>query len=107
MGRYYGSEALRNHNLPKKTFDYAIDKLSTMVRNVGSLAIDQLSKKIRPNLIELDGSGIYTYNKNIYYINTNEIPGELSREKLIIFTCENITVAMLHNKSPLSHQTNY
>ena len=39
----------------------------------------------------------------LYYINTNEIPGELSRENLIsshvkitivIFTCENITVAM-------------
>ena len=37
-----------------------------------------------------------------YYINTNEIPGELSRENLVsshvkkhvIFTCENITVAI-------------
>ena len=32
------------------------------------------------------------------YINTNEIPGELSREKMISshvkFTCEKITVAM-------------
>ena len=41
-------------------------------------------------------------NISLYYINTNEIPGELSRENLIsslvkinvIFTCENITVAM-------------
>ena len=33
-----------------------------------------------------------------YYINTNEIPGELSREKMISShvksTCEKITVAM-------------
>ena len=49
MGRYYGSEALRNHKLSKKkTFDYAIDKLSTMIRNVKSQSIDQLSTKIRP-----------------------------------------------------------
>ena len=57
-----------------------------MIRNVKSQSIDQLSTKIRPkrtiNLIELDGSGIYTYNKNIY-VNTNEIPGELLRENLI------------------------
>ena len=33
-------------------------------------------------------------NKLFYYINTNEIPGELLCEKLDIFTCENITVAM-------------
>ena len=43
-------------------------------------------------------------NNRFYYINTNEIPGELSRENSIyshvkitcyeIFTCENITVAM-------------
>ena len=39
----------------------------------------------------------------IYYINTNEVPDELSRKNVIsshvkhvIFTCENITVAMAH-----------
>ena len=48
---------------------------------------------------------IFTYGKlhrSSYCINTNEIPGELSRENLIsshvkvhvIFTCENITFAM-------------
>jgi len=41
-------------------------------------------------------------NRPVYYINTNEIPGELSRENLIsshvkitcYLTCENITFAM-------------
>ena len=57
---------------------------------------------------------IISENKPQYYINTNEIPGELSRENLI-FTCENnmlsshvkISVSpllWLHNKSRLSHQ---
>ena len=57
---------------------------------------------------------ITSENKPQYYINTNEIPGELSRENLI-FTCENnmlsshvkISVSpllWLHNKSRLSHQ---
>ena len=33
---------------------------------------------------------------NIYYINTNEIPGDLLHENLIsVFTCENITVAAM------------
>ena len=33
---------------------------------------------------------------NIYYINTNEIQGDLLHENLIsVFTCENITVAAM------------
>ena len=28
MGRYYGSEALRNQKLQKKAIDYALDKLN-------------------------------------------------------------------------------
>ena len=48
MGRYYGSEALRNKNLQKKAIDYALDKLNSMIQNVGSQALDQLSTKIRP-----------------------------------------------------------
>ena len=48
MGRYYGSEALRNPKLQKKAIDYALDKLSPMIQNVGSQALDQLSTKIRP-----------------------------------------------------------
>ena len=45
MGRYYGSEALRNPKLQKKALDYALDKLNPMIQNVGSQALDQLSTK--------------------------------------------------------------
>ena len=48
MGRYYGSETLRNKKLQKKAIDYALDKLNPMIQNVGSQALDQLSTKIRP-----------------------------------------------------------
>ena len=64
MGRYYGSEALRNPKLQKKAIDYALDKLNPMIQNVGSQALDQLSTKIRPNRKyktdrkDLDGAGI-------------------------------------------------
>ena len=49
MGRYYGSEALRNKKLQKKAIDYALDKLNPVIHKVGSQAIYQLSTKIRPN----------------------------------------------------------
>ena len=61
MGRYYGSEALRDPKLQKKTVNYSIDKLNPMIQNVGSQALDQLSTKIRPkkkyktNRKKLDG----------------------------------------------------
>ena len=64
MGRYYGSEALRNPKLQKKAIDYTLDKLNPMIHNVGSQALDQLSTKIRPNKKyktdrkDLDGAGI-------------------------------------------------
>ena len=64
MGRYYGSEALRNPKMQKKAIDYALDKLNPMIQNVGSQALDQLSTKIRPNKKyktdrkDLDGRGI-------------------------------------------------
>ena len=45
MGRYYGSEALRNPKLQKKAINYALDKLNPMIQNVGSQAVDQLSTK--------------------------------------------------------------
>ena len=48
MGRYYGSEALRNPKFQKKALDYALDKLNPMIQNVGSQALNQLSTKIRP-----------------------------------------------------------
>ena len=48
MGRYYGSEALRNKKLQKKAIDYALDKLNPVIHHVGSQALVQLSTKIRP-----------------------------------------------------------
>ena len=48
MGRYYGSDALRNPKLQNKAIDYALDKLSPMIQNAGSQSLDQLSTKIRP-----------------------------------------------------------
>ena len=64
MGRYYGSEALRNPKIQKKALDFALDQLSPMIHNVGSQALDELSTKIRPpknyktNRKELDGAGL-------------------------------------------------
>ena len=64
MGRYYGSEALRNPTLQKKAIDYASDKLNPVIHNVGSQALDQLSTKIRPkknyktNTKDLDGGAL-------------------------------------------------
>ena len=58
MGRYYGSEALRNPKLQKKAIDYALDKLNPMIQNVGSQALNQLSTKIRPKKnYKTNGSG--------------------------------------------------
>ena len=64
MGRYYGSEALRNPKLQKKAIDYTLDKLNPMIQNVGSQALNQLSTKIRPkrkfktDRKDLDGAGL-------------------------------------------------
>ena len=68
MGRYYGSEALRNPKLQKKAIDYALDQFNPMIQNVGSQALDQLSTKIRPkknyktNRKDLDGGGVDIHN---------------------------------------------
>ena len=68
MGRYYGSEALRNPKLQKKAIDYALDQLNPMIQNVGSQGLDQLSTKIRPkknyktNRKDLDGGGVDIHN---------------------------------------------
>ena len=64
MGRYYGSEALRNPKVQKKSLDFTLDQLSPMIHNVGSQALDELSTKIRPpqnyktNRKDLDGAGV-------------------------------------------------
>ena len=47
MRRYYGSEALRNKQLQKKALNYGPKKLTPVIQNVGSQALDQLSTKIR------------------------------------------------------------
>ena len=64
MGRYYGSEALRNPKLPQKMINYGMSKLNPLVNKVGSEALNQLSTKIRPkkkyktNRKDLDGGAI-------------------------------------------------
>jgi len=64
MGRYYGSEALRNPKLQKKALDYALEKASPFIQKTGSEMLDQLSTKIRPNKKyktdrkELDGGSL-------------------------------------------------
>ena len=65
MGRYYGSEALRNPKLQKKALDYALEKAAPLIQKAGSEALDQLSTKIRPNKKyktdrkDLDGGGLF------------------------------------------------
>ena len=49
MARYHSSDALRNKNFQKKAINYGLKKLSPIIQNVGSQALDQLSTKIRPN----------------------------------------------------------
>ena len=49
MGRYYGSEAMRNPKLQKKAIDYALSKATPFIQKTGSEMLDQLSTKIRPN----------------------------------------------------------
>ena len=45
MGRYYGSEALRNPKLQKKAIDYALDQLNPMIQNVGSQVLISFRRK--------------------------------------------------------------
>ena len=49
MGRYYGSEAVRNKNLQTKAINYGLKKLTLVIQNVGLQALDQFSIKITPN----------------------------------------------------------
>ena len=44
------------------------------------------------------------YSNSLYYINTNEIPGELSCENLIFSHVKISPLLWLHNKSHPSHQ---
>ena len=64
MGRYYGSEALRNPKIQKKAIDFALDHLKPMLQNVGKEAMEDLSTKLRPkknyktNRKSRDGGGV-------------------------------------------------
>ena len=64
MGRYYGSELMRDPKLQKKAIDYALNKANPLLHKVGSEALDQLSTKIRPkkkyttNRKDLDGGAV-------------------------------------------------
>ena len=64
MGRYYGSEALRNPKLQKKAIDYALSKAQPFIQKTGAEMPDQLSTKIRPNrkyktdINDLDGGSL-------------------------------------------------
>ena len=66
MGRYYGSEALRNPKLQKKAIDYAISKATPFVQKTGSEMFDKLSTKVKPkrryktDRKELDGGNLNT-----------------------------------------------
>ena len=51
MGRYYGSEALRNPKIQKKAVDLALEHLKPMLQNVGKEGLNELSTKIRPKKI--------------------------------------------------------
>ena len=69
MARCYGSEALRNKNLQIKAINYGLIKLTPIIQNVGSEALDQLSTKIRQNKNyktdrkDLDGGSIQLLEK--------------------------------------------
>jgi len=64
MGRYYGSEALRNPKQQKKAIDHALSKATPFIQKTGSEMLDELSTKIRPNKKyktdrkDLDGAGV-------------------------------------------------
>ena len=66
MGRYYGSEALRNPKLQKKAIDYSLSKATPMIQKTGSKMLDKLSTKTRPkrryktDRKELDGGNLDT-----------------------------------------------
>ena len=63
-----------------------------------------LSLIFKVRVLELRNVLFNKDNKIIYHINTNEIPGELSRKNLIYSHVKISPLLWLHNKSRLSHQ---
>ena len=55
MGRYYGSEALRNPKFQKKALDYALDKLNPMIQI-------RPKRKYKTNRKDLDGGSLDIHN---------------------------------------------
>ena len=82
MGRYYGSEALRNPKLQKKAIDYALSKATTFVQKTGSEILDKLSTKIRPkrrykkDRKELDGGNLDTMLEQL------DTPGKVASKSM-------------------------
>ena len=63
-----------------------------------------LSLIFKVKVLELRNVLFNKDNKIIYYINANEIPGELSHKNLISSHVKISPLLWLHNKSRLSHQ---
>ena len=91
-------------------FPYLFPFNKPLITSINSLPQKKQKKKRKKTpktkLIKEESTGFY-------YINTNEIPGELSRENLQLVTSENNMLSshvkispllQLHNKSRLSHQ---
>ena len=84
---------MREHVAGHPTY-HVIKRDQIKMRSIWTGGLPHLS-----GLPHLPGVPHQTGSKSLfYYINTNEIPGELSRENMIsshvIFRCEKITVAM-------------
>ena len=67
---------------------------------------EQISRTFQLSNLQFSRSKIHLINRH-YYINTNEIPGELWLENLISSHVKISPLLWLHNKSRLSHQKNY
>ena len=87
MGRYYGSEALRNPKLQKKALDYALEKATPFIKKTGSEILDQLSTKVRPNKKyvtdrkDLDGGAI-TYDDLLTDLMLTKMSPTLKKRKM-------------------------
>ena len=73
--------------------------------NVGSKTRNMFFKVFCSNLAKQVARVCYPFYRSLnYYINTNEIPGELSCENVISSHVKMSPLLWLHNKSRLSHQ---
>ena len=70
----------------------------------GSFLLATLQKPPSTSKLQKKNLHLVKVDKGYYHINTNEIPGELSREKLISSHVKISPLLWLHNKLHLSHQ---